>query len=145
MAVFTTTVLKDSVKSATGIQVPPEIIAGLGAGNKPKVKISLNGYTYRSTVAVLGGAFMIPLSAEHRQAAGVKAGSTVEVNLDLDTEPRTVEVPPDLSAALAGKPGAQATFDRLSFSLQKEYVRQVVSARAEATRAGRIFAILSVL
>jgi hypothetical protein len=145
MAVFTTTVLKDSVKSATGIQVPPEIIAELGAGKKPKVKISLNGYTYRSTVAVLGGAFMVPLNAEHRQAAGVKAGSTVEVNLNLDTEPRTVEVPQDLSAALAGKPGAQAAFDRLPFSLQKEYVRQVVSTRAEATRTGRIFAILSVL
>ncbi len=142
---FTTTVLKDQEKSATGLQVPAEVIAELGKGKKPAVKVGMNGYTYRSTVAVMGGVFMLPLSAENREAAGVKAGDQVEVTLELDTEPRTVAIPDDLAAALAQKPGASAAFDTLPYSARKEFVRQVESAKAQETRERRIVGIVAKL
>jgi hypothetical protein len=141
---FTTTVSQDDNTTATGLQVPEEVVNTLGSGKKPKVKVSLNGYTYRSTVAVMGGAYWIPLSAEHRNAAGIKAGDLIEINLELDTEPRTVEVPPDLSAALQ-QGSATAAFDSLSYTLRKEYVRQVESAKAQETRERRIAGIVAKL
>jgi DNA-binding protein YbaB len=135
---FNTTVLKDKEKNATGLPVPAEAVAALEAGRKPRVKVSLNGYTYRTTVAVLGEVYMLSLSAENREAAGVQAGQSVEVTMQLDTEPRTVEVPDDLAAALAMVQGARETFDALSFSARKEYVRQVETAVAQETRQRRI-------
>lgn len=142
---FRAVILKDKDKEATGIQVPVEIITALGSGKKPKVKLTLNGYTYRTTVAVVGGAFMLPVSAEIRQAAGVKGGDTVDAVLELDTEPRTIEVPGDLSAAFAMHPGAREKFDALSFSVRKEFVRQVESAKAVETRERRITGIVAKL
>ena len=143
ISTFSTTVLKDG--GATGLRAPDEAVAALGQGKKPPVKVTLNGYTYRTTVAVMGGVFMLSLSAENREAAGVKAGDTVEVTLELDTEPRTVAVPDDLAAALAAKPGARAAFDAVAPSLRKEYVRQVESAKAEETRKRRIAGIVEKL
>ena len=142
---FSTTILKAEGLNATGIQVPPEIVAALGQGKKPKVKVTVNGYTYRSTVAAYGDVFMLPLSQEHRKAAGVEAGDQVEVTLELDLEPRTVEVPPDLAAALAEVPGARAAFDALSFTMRKEYVRQVETAKAQETRQRWIAGIVAKL
>ena len=142
---FTTTILKDKDKSATGLQVPAEVVAALGKGKKPPVKVTLNGYSYRTTVAVMGGGFMLSLSAEHRAAAGVKAGDKVKVTLELDTEPRTVELPEDLAAALAKKRGARAAFDASAYSMRKEYVRQVESAKAQETRTRRIAGIVAKL
>lgn len=144
-ATFSTKVMEDKVINATGIQVPAEVITALGSGKKPKVKLTLNNYTYRTTVAVVGDAFMLPVSAENRQAAGVKGGDTVDAVLELDTEPRTVEVPEDLSAALSLNPGARERFDTLSFSVRKEFVRQVESAKAAETRARRIAGIAAKL
>lgn len=144
-ATFKTVVMKDDKVNATGLPVPTEAVAAMGAGKKPKVKVSFNGYTYRSTVAAYGEVFMLPLSAEHRQAAGVNAGETVEVTIELDSEPRIVEVPFDLANALAGTPGARAAFDKLSYTMRKEYVRQVVSAKAQETRLRRITGIVSKL
>lgn len=144
-ATFTTTVAQAEGKNATGLRVPAEAIAALGAGKKPKVWVSLNGYRYRSTVAAYGDVFMLPVSAEHREAAGVKAGDQVDVTLELDTEPRTVDVPADLAAALAEQPGAAAAFEALSYTLRKEYARQVESAKAQATRERRIVAIVAKL
>ena len=140
---FTTKILKDTEVNATGIVVPPEAIAALDSGKKPKVKVSLKGYTYRTTVAVMGGIFMLPLAAEHRNAAGVQAGEKVEVTLELDTEPRIVVVPDDLAAALAKKKGATAAFDALSYSARKEFVRQVETAKAAETRSRRIAGIVA--
>ena len=140
---FTTTVLKAEGLNATGISVPPAVIAALGTQKRPKVKVSLNGYTYRTTVAPYGDVFMLPVSQEHRQAAGVNAGDQVEVELELDTEPRIVEVPEDLAAALAEKSGARAAFDALSYSIRKEHVRQVESSRAQETRDRRIAGIVA--
>ena len=144
-ATFTTTILKDETKNATGIRVPAEAVAALGTHKRPPVRVTINGYTYRSTVAAYGDLFMLPLSQEHRGAAGVKAGDEVEVTIELDQEPRTVDVPDDLAAALARKPGATAAFDALSYTTRKEYVRQVESAKAQATRERRISGIVAKL
>ena len=142
---FTTIVEKDENSTATGLRVPPEAVAALGPGKRHKVKVTLGGYTYRSTVAVYGGTYMLPLSAEHRTAAGVQAGERVEVTLELDTEERTVEVPADLAAALVEKPGAAEAFEKLSFTLRKEAVRQVETAKALETRQRRIAGIVDKL
>jgi len=142
---FTTTVLKDKEKNATGLPVPAEAVAALGSGKKPRVKVTLNGYTYRTSVAVLGGFFMLSLSAENREAAGVSPGDAVEVTLELDTEPLIVTVPDDLAAALANAPGARAAFEALAYSARKEYVRQVESAKAQETRERRIAGIVAKL
>ena len=144
-ATFLTTVLKDEHVNATGLPVPAEAVAALGSHKRPRVKVNLLGYTYRSTIAAYGDVFMLPLSAEHREAAGVKAGDQVEVTLELDLAPRTVDVPSDLARALAKKKGAKPAFDALSYTLRKEYVRQVETAKAQETRARRIAAIVAKL
>ncbi len=141
-ATFTTPVVQAEGSNATGLRVPAEAVVALGAGKRPKVTVTLHGYTYRSTVAAYGDLFMLPLSAEHRTAAGVQAGDQVEVTIELDLAPRVVEIPADLAAALAAKPGATAAFDALSYTMRKEYVRQVEEAKASATRARRIAGIL---
>lgn len=142
---FKTVLTKDDSLNATGIEVPAEVIAALGKGKKPPVKVTVNGFTYQSTVAVMGGAFMLPLSQERRAAAGVEAGQEIEVMLELDTEPRSVEVPGDLAAALAAQPGAREAFDKLAYSIRKEHVRQVESAKAAETRTRRINSIVEKL
>jgi hypothetical protein len=134
---FQTTVLQ-ARKTATGIEVPPDIVEALGSGKKPPVRVTINGYTYRSTVAVMGGVFMISVSAENRQAAGVAAGDEVEVDLELDTEPRVVTVPADLAEALDAHPAARQKFDRLSYSHQLQHVLAVEGAKAADTRQRRI-------
>lgn len=144
-ATFTTVVEQAEDSNATGLRVPAAVVAALGVGKRPTVTVSLNGYTYRSTVAAYGELFMLPLAAEHRTAAGVKAGDQVTVTIELDLAPRAVEVPTDLATALAGQPGATAAFDALSYTRRKEYVRQVEEAKAPATRARRIAAILGKL
>lgn len=140
---FITTITQAEGLNATGISVPPEVITALGSGKRPKVTVTLNGYTYRSTVSAYGDVYMLPLSQERRAAAGVKAGDEVEITLALDTEPRTVEVPDDLAAALAAKPGATEAFEKLSYSTRKEYARQVTEAKAQETRERRITNIVS--
>lgn len=142
---FTTIVWKDKEMNATALEVPADAVAVLGKGKRHPVRVSLNGYTYRTTIAVMGGVCMLPLSAENRGAAGVKAGDKVEITLELDTEPRTVAVPEDLAAALSKKRGARAKFDSLSYSGRKEYVRQVESAKAQETRKRRIAGIVAKL
>ena len=119
--------------TATGIQVPEEVVEALGAGRRPAVKVTVNGYTYRSTVAVMGGAYMISLSAEHRAAGGEE----VDVDLDLDTAPREVSVPADFAAALDAEPAARRTFDGLSYSNRSWHVLQVEGAKTEQTRQRR--------
>src|SRR5882757_2745991 len=100
-------------KTATGIPVPDDVVASLDGGKRAPVSVTIGGHTYRTTVAPMGGQFMIPLSAENRTAAGVAAGDEVDVGIELDTTPREVTVPDDLAAAVAGDAAAQATFDGL--------------------------------
>jgi antitoxin component of MazEF toxin-antitoxin module len=134
---FRTSVLQ-SGRTTTGIQVPDEVVEALGAGRRPAVKVTVNGYTYRSTVAVMGGANMISLSAEHRAAAGLAGGDEVEVDLELDAAPREVNVPADLAAALDAEPAARRTFDTLSYSNKSWHVLQVTGAKTDETRQRRI-------
>lgn len=142
---YTTTILKDDEMNATGIPVPAEVVAALGRGKRPPVVVTIGGHTYRSTVAAYGDVFMLPLSQERRVAAGVEAGQTVEITLELDTQPRTVDVPDDLAAALAEQPGRRAAFDALSYTARKEHVRQVTTAKAAETRQRRIARIVAAL
>ncbi|HVU11064.1 MAG TPA: YdeI/OmpD-associated family protein [Phototrophicaceae bacterium] len=143
---FKTTLLKDPGGNATGLRVPDEVMAQLNAGKKPRLKVTLNGsFSYVMTVGTVSGMPMISLSAANREAAGLKAGDPVEVAVELDTAPRTVEIPDDLAAALAAKPGARAAFDAASFTVRKEFVRQVNEAKAADTRARRIAKIVDQL
>jgi hypothetical protein len=125
-------------KTATGIEVPGEVVAALGQGRRPPVTATIDGYTYRTSVAVMGGRFLMPVSAQVRQDAGVAAGDEVDVDLELDEAPRTVTVPDDLVAALAQDPAAAAAFGRLSYSHQQRHVLAVESAKAPETRQRRI-------
>ncbi len=125
-------------KTATGIQVPGEVVASLGQGKKPAVRVTVGSHTYRTTVAVMGGRFMIPLSAENRTAAGVAAGDEVEVGIALDHEPREVEVPQDFVDALANEPDSQKAFDKLSYSNKRRIVLSIEEAKTEETRRKRI-------
>mgnify|MGYP000048556903 CR=1 FL=1 len=127
----------------TGLEVPAEVIAQLGSSKKPPVVVTVAGYTYRSTVAVMGGSFMIALSKAHREAAGIKGGDQVEVTLELDEAPRTVEVPEDLAEALAEKAGMREIFDALAFSKRKEFVRQLEESKTQETRSRRIVGIVA--
>ena len=137
------TIVKSEGKTAAGIVVPPEIVEALGSGRNPKVKVSVNGYTFRGTVQVSNGRFMLSFSADKREASGVKGGDQVEVTVELDTEPRTVEVPEDLRAALSAKARAMEAFEALAYSRRKEFVRQVNEAKAQETRARRISGIVA--
>ncbi|RED62957.1 YdeI/OmpD-associated family protein [Cohnella phaseoli] len=125
-------------KTATGLHVPDEVVASLGQGKKPAVRVTVGSHTYRTTVAVMGGRFMIPLSAENRTAAGVAAGDEVEVGIELDLEPREVEVPPDFADALAEEPDAHKAFEGLSYSNKRRIVLSIEEAKTEETRRKRI-------
>lgn len=123
-------------KTATGLQVPDEVVEALGAGKRPPVVVTVGGHTYRSTVAPMGGAFWIPLAAEHRQAAGVAAGDEVTVGIEPDAAPREVALPDDLAAAMDD--AARAAFEGLAPSHKKEWVRWVEEAKRAETRTTRI-------
>lgn len=125
-------------RTATGLRVPPEVVEALGRGRRPPVTVTIASHTNRSTIAAYGDAFMLPLAAEHREAAGVAAGDEVEVEIALDTEPREVEVPPDLATALAGEAEARAFSDALSYSGKRWYVLSIEDAKTPETRQRRV-------
>lgn len=131
--------------TTTGIRIPDEAVAELGGGNRPKVVATVNGHTWRTSIARMGGAFWLGVSAENRTAAGLSAGDTVELDVELDSAPRTVEVPDDLAVALAGEPAAKAAFDALSYSQQRQHVLAVESAKKPETRTRRIESVIGAL
>jgi hypothetical protein len=131
-------VVRLSGKTATGIPVPEEVVEGLGRGKRPPVRVTINGHAYRSTVAPMGGEFMLPLSAENREGAGVAAGEEVDVDIELDTEPREVKVPPDLAEALDRDPDLRRAFQRLSRSRKQRLVLPIEGAKTDETRRRRI-------
>ena len=134
---FTTDLLV-ARKTATGIQVPDKIVEGLGAGKRPPVKVTINGYTYRNTIAVMNGAFMLSVSAEVREKAGIKGGDKIEVELELDTQPREVAIPVDFKKALDKNTAAKKFFETLSNSNKKRYIIPIEQAKTEDTRLRRI-------
>jgi hypothetical protein len=142
---FRTTLLL-SGRTATGVRVPDDVVTALGAGRRPAVTVTLNGgYTYRSTVAVMGGDYMLPVSAEVRAGAGVAAGDELDVDLELDTAPRAVDVPADLRAALDADPAAAAAFAALAYSKQRAHVLSVEGAKTADTRLRRVEKVLGAL
>jgi hypothetical protein len=134
---FHTTILQGD-KTATGIRVPDEIVEALGSGRRPAVKITMRGFTYRSTVAVVSGQFMVGVSAENRAGAGVAGGDEVDVEIELDSAPREVTVPADFAAALDAEPNARRTFDGLSYSKKSSHVLSIEGAKTDETRQRRI-------
>jgi hypothetical protein len=141
---FRTTLLSNG-KTATGIQVPDEVVAALGSGRKPAVKVTIAGHTYRSTVASRGERYLVGVSAENRERAGVAAGDEIDVDLELDTEPREVAVPPDLMAAFARDRRAATFFDTLTPSQKQWYALPIEQAKAAATRERRVAKALAML
>ncbi len=125
-------------KTATGIEVPPDIVTALNSGKRPAVTVRLNGLTYRTTVASMGGRFLVPVSADIRARSGVTAGDELDVEIALDTEPRTVAAPPGLAAALAAEPALQAVWDKLAFSHQREHAEAIEAAKKPETRDRRV-------
>jgi hypothetical protein len=125
-------------RTATGIEVPETVVEGLGAGKRPPVRVTINGYTYRSTVASMGGRFMVGVSAENRDGSGVAGGDQVDVDIELDTSPREVTVPPDFAKALKKDAKAKKTFDALSYSNKGWHVQSIEGAKTDETRQRRI-------
>jgi hypothetical protein len=128
----------------TGIEVPAANLAELGLSRKPAVMVTVAGYSYQSTVAAMGGKYMIALSKAHREAAKIKGGDLVEIRLELETAPRVVDVPDELANALNNS-NLRQSFDALSPSKRKECVRQVLEAKSEETKNKRIEKIISSL
>jgi len=134
---FRTTILQGG-KTATGIRVPDDVMAALAAGKKPPVRVTINGHTYRSTVATIDGQPMVGVSAENRALAGVAGGDEVDVDIELDTAPREVDVPAELAAAMAGDAAARQFFDSLSNSQKGWHTYQINSAKTDETRQRRV-------
>jgi hypothetical protein len=132
------TTLEFGGKNATGFRIPAEVVEALGKGKRPPVRVTINGYTYRNTVAVYDGVYMLGVSAEHRAGAGVAGGDEIEVDLELDTAPREVTVPDDLAAALDADPDAKRTWDGLSYSNKSWHALQIEGAKSDETRQRRI-------
>ena len=130
--------IRSNGKTAAGISVPPEVVESLGQGKRPPVTVTIAGHSYRSSVAVMGGEYLVGVSVENRRLAGVEAGDIVDVRLELDTEPRDVVVPADLALALAADPAAATAFEKLSYSNRRRHVLGVEDAKTDATRQRRI-------
>ncbi len=143
MPTFRTTLVQTGGNNV-GIEIPEEIVDGFGAGKRVPVTVSVNGHTYRSTVAVMGGRFLVGVNAEHRAAARVAGGEEHEVTIEHDSAPRTVEVPADLAAALADA-GLRDAFDALPYSQRKEHARSVGQAKKAETRARRVVKVVEQL
>jgi hypothetical protein len=137
--------LQQSGKTAVGFSVPEDVVLALGRGKRPPVNVTIKGYTYRSTVAPMGGGYMVGVSAENRAAAGVKGGETHDIELTLDSAPREVALPADFAAALAAEPDAQRTFDALSPSNKGYHTALIAGAKSDETRGRRIERSISAL
>ncbi|HEX4833764.1 MAG TPA: YdeI/OmpD-associated family protein [Trebonia sp.] len=121
-----------------GLEVPAQIVESLDGGKRPKVVITVNGHSWRSVVAIMRGRHLLGFSIANRKAAGVDTGEEVEVELELDTEPRVIEEPADFTKALDAEPAARAAWERLPDGRKKEHVRAITGAKKAETRAGRI-------
>lgn len=132
-------------KTATGVTVPDEVVAALGGGNRPRVRVTLAGYSYQTTVARMHGSFMFPVSAAVRAEAGVGAGDEVNVEIEIDQAPRTVTIPPALASALERHPDAKTAFEKLSYTNQKRHALAIDGAKTEQTRQRRMEKVLAEL
>lgn len=124
--------------TTAGYRVPDGIVEQLGSSRRPKVTVTVNGFTFRTTIAPMGGEYWLGVSRERSDEAGIAAGETHELELELDTAPREVDVPEDLAAALAADPAAAAFWETLSYSNRRYHVEQVTGAKKPETRAKRV-------
>jgi hypothetical protein len=122
----------------TGIVVPEAIIAELGAGKRPPLHVTVNGYQYRTTVAVMGGRYLLGVNADVRAATGLKAGDAVRVTLTVADLPREVVIPDDFADRLSNDDPARTFFAALSNSLQRYHIDTINAARTAETRQRRI-------
>jgi hypothetical protein len=127
---------------ATAIELTDAQVAELGGGKRAAVVVGIGTRTVRVRLGVMGGRNLIGLSKAVRAELGVDIGDEVDATVDLDTAEREVEVPEDLAAALAARPGARAAFDALTFTRRKELARGVAEAKRPETREGRIVAVV---
>jgi hypothetical protein len=130
-------------KTAAGIEIPPEVVASLGSSRRPAVRVTINGYTYRSSIASMGGRYLLGVSNETRDRTGVAAGDVIEVDIELDTEPREVELPDDFAQALAMDAEAEGLFARLNYSNKRRLVGPINDAKSPETRERRIATTVS--
>lgn len=138
-------VLQLNGKTATGIPLPADVLAALGGGKRPKLRVTLSGYTYRTTVGSVDGVPMISVSADVRGVTGITAGDQLDVIVEPDTEPRDVALPTDLAAALADYPQARRFYDSLSYSRQLAYVSWIEGAKKPETRSRRVSKTVALL
>ena len=131
--------------TTTGFVVPDALVDELGGGRRPKVVATVGSHSWRTSIAAMGGQFWLGVSAANRAEAGIAAGETHTVAVELDTAPRTVEVPDDLATALAAAPGAAAAWDRLTYSAQRAQAEAVAGAKKPETRARRVSAVVTSL
>lgn len=131
------TIVEVSGKTATYFRVPLDVPALFSGQERPPVCVMVNGHAYRTTIAKYGDEYMVPLNRTHRLAAGVEAGDRITVELEPDTEPREVEPPPELQAALETSDEAKALFGSLSYTHRKEYAEWVGGAKLPETRTRR--------
>jgi len=128
-----------------GLEVPEELVEALGGGKRPRVTITINGHSWTSRVAIMRGRNLIGLSNANRKAAGVVTGDRVEVDLELDLEPRVVVEPADFATALDAEPLARSAFDRSTDSQKSQHLRLIENAKKPDTRARRIEKTLDTL
>jgi hypothetical protein len=131
--------------NATGVGVPADVVKALGSGSRPLIVVTINGHTWRSRVASMRGEHLVGISAANRAASGIAAGDMVEVDLELDTEPRVVPEPPDLARALRDDPEARAAFERLPYGLRRRHVAAIEDARTSEVRQRRIAKLVATL
>jgi hypothetical protein len=130
--------LESAGKTTAGFEVPEDVVEGLGGGGHPKVTVTVDGFTFRTSIARMGGRFLLGVSGERRAQSGMTPGQVYDVDVELDTAPRETEVPDDLAAALTEDTAAKTFWDTLSHSKQSWHVHQVTSAKKAETRAARI-------
>jgi Bacteriocin-protection, YdeI or OmpD-Associated/Domain of unknown function (DUF1905) len=126
------------------IELPFDVRQEFGKA-RPPVKISINGYSYRSTVCVYGGKYLVPVRKNRQEAAGVKPGDTVKIIVATDVEARTVEPPPDLKVALSQNASAKVRWEKLSFTQKRELAEAILEAKKPETRLRRVQKTLEML
>ncbi|WP_152363183.1 YdeI/OmpD-associated family protein [Microlunatus speluncae] len=137
--------LESSGKNTAGFEVPDSIVEGLGGGGHPKVVVKIKGYEFRTSIAKMGGRYMLGVSADRRGEAGVAAGDVLDVEVELDTAERVIEVPDDFAEALAAEPAAKEFFESLSYSKQSWHTLQITGAKKPETRDKRVASSVAML
>jgi hypothetical protein len=130
--------LESTGKTTTGFEIPESFVEDLAGGRHPKVTVTVNNFTFRTSIASMGGRYLLGVSADRRKEAKIEAGQTHDIDITLDTAPRETELPDDFAAALSTNPAAQQFWNTLSHSKQSWHVHQVTSAKKPETRAARI-------